>query len=69
MCEGGKEIDIPNDEDITKETPEKSSHGEWWPLPAISPSPVERKHLNKDSQMKKIVLTEERASEIFKHPT
>uniref|UniRef100_A0A0P6HJL2 DNA-directed RNA polymerase subunit n=1 Tax=Daphnia magna TaxID=35525 RepID=A0A0P6HJL2_9CRUS len=72
ICEGGDEIDIGKDEDISKEASKKVSHGGCGRYqPTIRRQGLEMtgewKHVNEDSQEKKIVLTAERVWEIFKH--
>ena len=72
ICEGGDEIDIGKDEDISKEASKKGGHGGCGRYqPTIRRQGLEMtgewKHVNEDSQEKKIVLTAERVWEIFKH--
>ncbi|XP_057378837.1 DNA-directed RNA polymerase II subunit RPB1-like [Daphnia carinata] len=72
ICEGGDEIDIGKDEDISKEPSKKVGHGGCGRYqPTIRRQGLEMtgewKHVNEDSQEKKIVLTAERVWEIFKH--
>lgn len=72
ICEGGDEIDIGKDEDISKEGKKGVGHGGCGRYqPTIRRQGLEMtgewKHVNEDSQEKKIVLTAERVWEIFKH--
>ena len=71
ICEGGDEMDIGKDEDISKEPSKKVGHGGCGRYqPTIRRMGLELtgewKHVNEDSQEKKIPLTAERVWEIFK---
>ncbi|XP_030760113.1 DNA-directed RNA polymerase II subunit RPB1-like [Sitophilus oryzae] len=72
ICEGGDEMDIKKDEQ--NDPNKKQSHGGCGRYqPSIRRSGLdltaEWKHINEDSQEKKIPLTAERVWEIFKHIT
>ncbi|CAH0392429.1 unnamed protein product [Bemisia tabaci] len=74
ICEGGDEIDIAkeNPDDPSREQPKKQGHGGCGRYqPNIRRAGLdltaEWKHVNEDSQEKKIPLTAERVWEILKH--
>ncbi|KAI1289307.1 DNA-directed RNA polymerase II subunit RPB1 [Halotydeus destructor] len=76
ICEGGEDIDIkqkePNFDEFTDAEPKKLGHGgcgRYQPNArrAGLELTAEWKHLNEDTQEKKITLTAERVYEIFKH--
>ncbi|XP_034256359.1 DNA-directed RNA polymerase II subunit RPB1 [Thrips palmi] len=76
ICEGGDEMDINKDnpDDPSKEQPRKQGHGgcgRYQPnLRRVGLDvTAEWKHVNEDSQEKKIALTAERVWEILKHIT
>ncbi|XP_066139223.1 DNA-directed RNA polymerase II subunit RPB1 [Euwallacea fornicatus] len=73
ICEGGDEMDIKKDGDQADPNKKQSHGGCGRYQPSIRRSGLdltaEWKHVNEDSQEKKIPLTAERVWEIFKHIT